>query len=153
VTKEQMMSEQGAGRWLVWGDGTAADVRASALGGLGAALASAISSLDPVRPDDSPATDPDAGAGPAAVIREQDSGWTAPDCGEGELFDDPDEDTRLIALIHEQDPDWTAPGCGDPEDPSGKISWMEVVRNATESEIQARVAAHSAATRGFVRLT
>jgi len=69
------------------------------------------------------------------------------------LFDDPDEDARLIALVHEQDPDWTPPGCGHPEDPSGKISWMEVVRNATEREVQAKVAARGTAARGFVRLT
>jgi hypothetical protein len=30
---------------------------------------------------------------------------------------------------------------------------MEVVRNATEREIQAQVAAHGTAARGFVRLT
>jgi hypothetical protein len=42
------VSDQVAGRWLVWGAGTSADVLASALGGLGSALASAISSLEPV---------------------------------------------------------------------------------------------------------
>jgi hypothetical protein len=144
------VSEQGTDRWLVWGQGTSADVQASVLGGLGSALASAISGLQPVSPDDNPAADSDPDTGPTAVSREQDSDGTASDCGEGNLFDDPDEDTKLIALIHEQDPDWTPPGGGDPEDPSGKISWMEVVRNATEREIQAKVAARAA--RGFMRL-
>jgi hypothetical protein len=130
-----MMSEQGAGRWLVWGAGTPAEVQANALAGLGSALASALSNLPPVSLD------------------EQDPDGTAADCGEGDLFDDPDEDARLIALIYEQDPDWTPPGRGHPEDPSGKISWMEVVRNATERDIQAKVAAHGTAARGFVRLT
>jgi hypothetical protein len=146
------VSEHGAGRWLVWGEGTSADVRAIALGDIGSALASAISNLKPVSLDDNSAADSNADAGPTAVAHEQDSDWTAPDCGEGDLFDDPDEDTRLIALIHERDPDWTPPGRGDPEDPSGKISWMEVVRNATEREIQAKVAAHGTSARGFLRL-
>jgi len=147
------VSEQGTGQWLVWGESTPADVQASALAGLGSALASAISSLTPVSLDDTPAADSNADTGPSAVIREQDSDSTASDCGEGDLFDDPDEDARLIALVHEQDPDWTPPGCGHPEDPSGKISWMEVVRNATEREVQAKVAARGTAARGFVRLT
>jgi hypothetical protein len=147
-----MMSEQGPGRWLVWGEGTSADVWASALGGLGGALAGALSSLDPVSLEGDPAAESNADAGPAMVIREQGPDGTAADCGEGDLFGDPDEDARLIALIHEQDPDWTPPGGGDPADPSGTISWMEVVRNATERDIQAKVAAHGAAARGFVRL-
>lgn len=129
------MSEQETGRWLVWGVSTPADVQASALAGLGSALASAISGLTPVSLDDTPAADP-----------------AASDCGEGDLFDDPGEDARLIALVHEQDPDWAPPGRGHP-DPSGTISWMEVVRNATEREIQAKVAARGTAAHGFVRLT
>jgi hypothetical protein len=68
------VSDQVAGRWLVWGAGTSADVLASALGGLGSALASAISSLKPVSLDDNSAAD----TGPAAVIREQDPDWTRP---------------------------------------------------------------------------
>jgi hypothetical protein len=136
------VSEQVPVRWLVWGEGTSADVQANALAGLGSALASAISGLMPVGLDDDPAAESKADTGP-----------TAPDCGEGDLFDDPDEDTRLIALIQEQDPDWTPPGYADPEDRSGKVSWMEVVRSATEDEIRAKVAAHGTAARGFVRLT
>jgi hypothetical protein len=92
--------------------------------------------------------------GPEPVsLDEQESDRTAPDCGEGELFDDPDEEARLIALIQERDPGWIPPGGGDPEDPSGKVSWMEVVRNATEREIQAKLAAHGTTARGFLRLT
>jgi hypothetical protein len=147
------VSEQVAGRWLVWGAGPSADVQASTLGSLGSALASAISSLKPVSLGDNPAADPDADTGPSSMIREQDSDGTASDCGEGDLLDDLDEDTRLIALIHEQDPDWPPPGYLHPGDSSGKISWMEVVRNATEREIQAKVAARGTTARGFVRLT
>jgi hypothetical protein len=65
------------------------------------------------------------------------------------LKKDAEEDSRLIALIHQQDPDWTPPGRADP---SGTISWMEVVRNTSEREIQATVAARGSAARGFIRL-
>jgi hypothetical protein len=129
------VSEQETGRWLLWGEGTPADVQASALADLGSALASAIGSLTPASLDDTPAADANAS-----------------DCGEGDLFDDPDEDARLIALVHEQDPDWTPPGHGHPGDPGGKVSWMEVVSNATEREIQAKVAIRGTVARGFVRL-
>lgn len=116
---------------------------------MGAALVSAISGLEPVDLDDKPAAD----TRPGAVIGHQDSDWTAPDCGEGDLFDDPDEDAKLLALIHEQDPGWTPPGRGNSAGPGGTVSWMEVVRNATEHDIQVKVAAHGATVRGFVRLT
>jgi hypothetical protein len=125
------------GRWLVWGGGTATDVHVNVIGDLGSALASAVSGLKPVGLDDNPAADSDR---------------SAPDCGEGDLFGDLPEDTTLIALIHEQDSDWTPPGYGDPADSSGRTSWMKVVRNATEAEIQAKVAAHGTAARGYLRL-
>jgi hypothetical protein len=66
---------------------------------------------------------------------------------------DSNADPGPTAVSREQDSDRTPPGCGDPADPSGRISWMEVVRNATEREIQAKVAARGTAARGFVRLT
>jgi hypothetical protein len=80
-------SEQAAGRWLIWGAGASADVQASIWAGLGPALAGAVSDLQPVSLDGSPA----AHTGPAAPIREQGSAASAPDCGEGDLFDDAEE--------------------------------------------------------------
>ena len=119
------MSRREAGRWLVWGDGTPAESSKSFFG----ALAEAITDLPVVDLDERPATEH----------------RSAGDCGEGDPLASIESDDKLHALIRDRDPGWTAPGIADSR---SRVSWMELVHDATEAE----VAAGRSGMRGYLRL-
>jgi hypothetical protein len=133
------MTEQSA-RWLMWGEGERSAVVDYTLGNMMSGIAGAIDALEPVRVDDGSAAASHADTQPITP---------GPDRGETDAVDEFDH-AELVALIHERDPDWIP--TGELAGPGPTMSWMEVVPNATEREVEERAAAHGALVRGFLRL-